>query len=104
MRADLRPWQSQLARATHLGLYGLMVGFPITGTLLTAWRGNALDIYGWSFTGMLTPDAQFAAAAGVLHNLVLPAVFYLALFAHLGAVTKHHFVERRPQEVQRMLR
>lgn len=104
LRAHASPLQRQLARATHLGLYGLMLCFPITGILLTAWRGDALDIYGWSITGLLTPDAQFAAAVGVLHNLVLPSVFYLALFAHLGAVTKHHFVERRPQEVRRMLR
>jgi cytochrome b561 len=104
LRADVSPMQRRLARATHLGLYGLMLGFPITGILLTAWRGHPLDIYGWSFTGLLTPDAQFAAAVGQLHNLVLPAVFYLALFAHLGAVTKHHFVERRPQDVRRMLR
>jgi cytochrome b561 len=34
---------------------------------------------------------------------VLPAVFYLALFAHLGAVIKHHFIERRPQDIRRML-
>jgi len=40
----------------------------------------------------------------ILHNLVLPAVFYLAVAAHLGAVTKHHFVERRTLEVRRMLR
>jgi cytochrome b561 len=104
LRADASPLQRQLARATHLGLYGLMLGFPVTGILLTAWRGDALDIYGWSVTGLLAPDAQFAAAVGVLHNLVLPAVFYLALFAHLGAVTKHHFIERRPQDVRRMLR
>ena len=26
-----------------------------------------------------------------LHNWILPALFALALFAHLGAVLKHHF-------------
>jgi cytochrome b561 len=40
----------------------------------------------------------------VLHNLALPTVFYLALFAHLGAVTKHHFIEHQPQDIRRMLR
>jgi cytochrome b561 len=43
-------------------------------------------------------------AKGVLHNLLLPAVFSLALFAHLGAVTNHHFIERRPQDIRHMLR
>lgn len=104
MRADTSPFQRQLARATHLGLYGLMPGFPVTGILLTAWRGDALDIYGWAVTALLAPDAQLAAAVGVLHNSVLPAIFYLALFAHFGAVTKHHFIERQPQDIRRMLR
>ena len=104
MRADLQFWQRQLARATHASLYGLMLGFPVTGVLLTAWRGETLDIYFWSVTGLLTPNAQLAAVAAFLHNLVLPALFYLAIFMHLGAVTKHHFGERRPLEVRRMLR
>jgi cytochrome b561 len=43
-------------------------------------------------------------AKGVLHNLLLPAVFSLALFAHLGAVTNHHFIERRAQDIRRILR
>ena len=104
MRADVQPWKRHLARATHLGLYGLMLGFPLTGVLLTAWRGDALEVYGWSVSGLLAPDAQLAAIVAVVHNLVLPAVFYLAIFAHLGAVTKHHFGERRLHEVRRMLR
>ena len=104
MRGDLQPWQRQLARTMHVGLYGLMLGFPVTGILLTAWRGDPLDIYGWSVTGLLAPNVQLAAFMAVLHNLVLPAAFYLALVVHLGAVTKHHFGERRVHEVRRMLR
>jgi len=104
MRADLQPWQRQLARATHVGLYGLMLAFPVTGVLLTAWRGEVLDVFGWSVTVLLTPNAQWAEVVAFLHNLVLPALFYLAICMHLGAVTKHHFAERRPHEVRRMLR
>jgi len=104
MRSDVKPWQIQLARATHLGLYVIMLGFPVTGVLLTAWRGEVLDVYGWSVTGLLAPNAPLAAVMAALHNLVLPAAFYLAVFAHLGAVTKHHFAEGRVLEVRRMLR
>lgn len=104
MAADLQPWQRHLAKATHLGLYGLMLGFPVTGILLTGWRGDTLDIFGWSLAGLLVPNQTLAAAMAVMHNLVLPAVFYLALFLHLGAVTKHHFGERRLRDVRRMLR
>jgi cytochrome b561 len=75
-----RPAQRQLALVTHRGLCALMLNFPVTGILLTAWPGDAMDIYAWSVAGFLTPDA------------------------HLGAVTKHHFTDRRPQDIRRMLR
>ncbi len=104
MRADLNPSQRNLAKVTHVGLYVLMLGFPVTGVLLTAWSGEALDVFGWSPASLVTPDAQLAGVAATLHNLVLPAAFYIAIFAHLGAVTKHHFAERRLLEVRRMLR
>jgi cytochrome b561 len=104
MRADLHFWQRQLARATHVGLYALMLAFPVTGVLLTAWRGEVLDIYGWSVTGLLAPNAELAAVVAFLHNLALPTLFYLAIFMHLGAVTKHHFGECRLRDVRRMLR
>ncbi len=104
IREDLQPWKRQAARATHLALYGLMLGFPTTGILLTVWSGETLDVFGWSLNGPIAPNEQLAAFAAVVHNLVLPAVFYIAIAAHLGAVTKHHFVERRPLEVRRMLR
>lgn len=104
MRADLPRWQRRLARVTHVGLYGLMLGFPVTGVLLTVWRGEALNIFGWSLSDLFTPDETLAAGVAVLHNLVLPAVFYIAIFMHLGAVTRHHFAEGRVLEVRRMLR
>jgi hypothetical protein len=40
-------------------------------------------------------------AKGVLHNLLPPAVFSLALFAHLGALTNHYFIA---QDIRHMLR
>lgn len=104
LRSGLRRWERRLAHATHVGLYGLILGFPVTGLLVTAFRGEALDVYGWSLAGVLAPDPRLASIAAALHNLVLPAAFYLALFAHLGAVAKHHFIERRRDDVRRMLR
>jgi cytochrome b561 len=36
--------------------------------------------------------------------LVLPLLFHGIICAHLGAVLKHHFVDRRVDDVRRMLR
>jgi cytochrome b561 len=104
MRADLQPWQRRLARATDVALYGLMLGFPVTGIAFTLWGGGALDVFGRSVSSRVALNERLAAVAGAMHNLALPPVFYLAIFAHLGAVTKHRFGERRAPDVRRMLR
>ncbi len=104
IRAEEAPRLRYLAKATHVFLYLLMLGVPVTGVLLTVWTGAPLEVFGWSVSGLFTPSSQLATSMGVLHNLVLPVLSYIAIFGHLGAVTKHHFVERRLLEVRRMLR
>ena len=75
MRAEDAPRLRSLAKATHLCLYLLMLGFPVTGVLLTVWTGTPLEVFGWSVTALFTPSSQLAAAMAVVHNLVLPALF-----------------------------
>jgi cytochrome b561 len=33
----------------------------------------------------------------------LPLAFYAAIFAHVGAAVKHHFIDRRVGEIRRMI-
>jgi len=39
----------------------------------------------------------------VLHDLIVPTAFYVALVLHLGAVTKRHFGVRQLQKARHML-
>jgi len=97
-------WERLAARATHVALYALLLGFPVSGLLLTAWRGEPIGFLGWQLTALLPPHAGGAAAMAVLHNLLLPAIFYLAIALHLGAVLKHQVSPERRAMVRRMLR
>ena len=45
-----------------------------------------------------------ASTALLLHNWLLPALFYAAIALHAGAVLKHHFGDGRKYAVRRMLR
>lgn len=98
------PWERLAARVTHLALYALLLGFPVSGLLMTAWRGDPVEFFGWTLTGMLAPHADAAAAIGVLHNVVLPVIFYLAIALHLGAVLQHQATPTGRGMVWRMLR
>lgn len=97
-----RPWERTLAQTTHVVLYGLIVGFPVSGILMTAYGGQAIRFYDWPLASLVTPDAGQAATWAVLHGWVLPALFYAVIAAHVGAVLKHHFTDGRRGDVRRM--
>lgn len=92
--------EHRLARLVHIGLYGALLAFPVSGYLLG--RGQSADFFGWPVS---TPDWAFAAEiALLLHAWVLPVLFYATLALHLVAVVKRHFADRDRLAVRRMLR
>jgi cytochrome b561 len=91
---SLLPWERFLAIASH----------PIlTGLLLTLFSGGPLELFGWMVPLPATPPASGALWL-MLHNQVLPFLFYAIIAMHLGAVLKHHFIAARTDDVRRMLR
>jgi cytochrome b561 len=99
----LTDWERRLARVSHIGLYALILGFPLSGFLLTTAQGQGTDLFGWGLGPVIAPDVRIAQLASLLHNIVLPFVFYAVILAHVGAVLRHHFGDRRRDDVRRML-
>ena len=100
---NLRPRERQLSRAVHLGLYGLILAFPLSGFLMSAHGGEAIPFFGWALPSPVDPGNGAALLFATAHDLVLPSLFYVLIFAHIGAVLKHHFVDARSNDVRRML-
>ena len=100
--ASLKPWERRLAVPTHACLYALILTMPITGLLLNRADGANLSFFGWPLPRLAGADA--APLWNQLHNWILPTLFAVALFAHVGAVLKHHFLDGRTADVRRMLR
>ncbi|MDB5708154.1 MAG: hypothetical protein JWL96_224 [Sphingomonas bacterium] len=96
-------WQHVTSRLVHWGLYGIMIGLPLTGWIMVSTSKLPIPtrLYGmvpWpavpGFTG-LSPATKAAwnGASNTGHTLlVFVTVAMLAL--HLGAVAKHQFVDR----------
>lgn len=95
--------ERRLAQAAHIGLYGLMFAFPFSGFFMCAFGGDAVQVFGWSLPSPVTADKRVAALFMAAHDFVLPPAFYALLLAHAGGVLKHHFVDRRPADIRRML-
>jgi cytochrome b561 len=101
---DLPAWQRWGARAVHTGLYGLVVAFAGSGLIMTAYRGDALDVFGWSVAMPVGVATESATGWKTLHDRILPVVLQAVILVHVGAVVKHHFLDRRWDDVRRMLR
>jgi cytochrome b561 len=99
-----RRWERVVARAMHPIGYALIILLPLTGLLLTVLSGIPLELYGWAVPFPAVAAPVKSALWSTLHDLILPASFYVFIALHLGAVLKHHFIARRTDDVRRMLR
>jgi cytochrome b561 len=102
--AQLDGWERQMARATHTALYLVILVFPASGAFMVLNRDTTLTVLGVKIVNPFEPSATGASFWAVLHDWVLPLLFFLLILTHLAAVIKHHFVDRRPADVRRMLR
>jgi cytochrome b561 len=100
---DLTPRERRLSRAVHIGLYGLILAFPLSGFLMSAHGGEAIQFFGWALPSPIDPGKRAASIFAVAHDLILPSLFYVVIFAHIGAVLKHHFMDRQNRDIRRML-
>jgi len=98
---DHSPGEARAARALHLGLYALILLFPLSGLMMALADGAPVAFFGIDIAAPGFGPVQMWQA---LHGLALPLGFYAAIAAHVGAVAKHHFTDHRPQAIRRMLR
>jgi cytochrome b561 len=97
-------FEARASRAVHVLLYLMLLLFPLSGYLLSAAADGSIDFYGWKLSNLIGPGASAASIAAIVHNGVLPVIFYAAIALHAGAVLKRHFSDDRKDAVRRMLR
>lgn len=106
----MKPWERQIAKATHIAFYALIIGLPLTGWLYvsTAWSVHderPLEVP-TVFFGLFEvphlfglsdlPDGVRAATAGILeftHSKLAWVVIVLTAL-HIGAALKHQFIDK----------
>jgi cytochrome b561 len=101
--AGLTSWERFLALSIRVCLYLIVIGFPLSGFLVNGFQAEPVDLFGWTISPPFAPDARLATLASAAHAVALPLLFYAAIFAHVGAVMKRYFIDRRVDEVRRML-
>lgn len=91
---DLPAWQGFAARASHLLLYGLMLGLPLIGWAMQSAGQVPILLYGQLSLPPILP------ASPVLHALlrsahqVLAYGLFLLILLHVAAALMHRFIRR----------
>lgn len=95
--AHMKGWEVALARVTHYGFYGLMIGMPLMGWLMVS--SSPLNIPTSYFGLFIWPhlptgvNTGLAKLAGSLH--AAGGWAFVALLAlHVAGALKHHFIDR----------
>lgn len=89
-----KPWETRLARVTHLLLYLLLLAIMISGYLISTADNRSIEVFGWfSIPATITfiPDQE--DVAGWVHLILASCLIGLTVL-HAGAALKHHFIDR----------
>ena len=92
-----------LAKATHHGIYVLLLLIPLTGWLYSGATASPANYFGFFTVPDLVPANETLAAALKTVHLVAGYLLALAILLHVAGALKHHFVNR-DAVLKRMLR
>ena len=92
--ADMPGWQQVAARATHWGLYALLIAQPIVGWIATsAYRAPVLFFWLFELPPIWPENRPFSEAMFIVHRSM--GIFIATLITvHIAAALYHHFILR----------
>ncbi|MDV7338640.1 cytochrome b [Terasakiella sp. A23] len=86
--------EQTLSKLVKIGLYVIMLGFPITGLMMSWFKGYPAAFFGlFEIAPMVTKDEAIGDVFGAIHHYLVPATFLL-LGLHIAGALKHHVIDR----------
>lgn len=87
-------FEIRLAKIMHIFLYVAMIVMPVSGYIMSAAGGHPVSFFGLFNVPLLIPENKgLGGIARDLHE-VAGFVIALAIFVHVLAAFKHHFIDR----------
>ncbi len=87
---ELPQWQSRLAGAIHLALYGLMLAMPLLGWWLLSAEGKPVPFFGWQLPALVLENQDLADKIKDVHETI-GSIGYFLIGAHAFAALYHHY-------------
>lgn len=86
-------WKENLAKITHFILYAIMIGFPLSGYLMSMSGGHGIEFFGYSLPNFVGENKELGNIAHSIHS-ILEYVTYIVVGLHVVGALYHHFVEK----------
>jgi cytochrome b561 len=97
----LEPWEAWTARISHVLLYLVLLGLPISGYVFSAASNHPVKYFNLFTLPLLPEDKPLAHAAGEVHEALSWALYALLGLHILG--TAYHLILKRDDVLDRML-
>jgi cytochrome b561 len=91
---NLKPYERNLARLTHLALYVLLFAMPLTGWTMSSARGFPVSWFGFFTLPDLVPKSRPLYEALVMTHHTLAWFLFAVVALHVAGALKHHFVHK----------
>ncbi len=89
-----KAWEKQVAKVTHVLLYVLMFGVPLSGYLYTYAAGFPVVYLGLvELPALITPNPELKDRFKEIHEVLTTGMLILVLL-HFAAALKHHFIDK----------
>ncbi len=99
----LKKWEKRSSHTAHVLLYVLMIGFPITGFVMSTFGGKPSQFFFWDLPLFWAADEDLIVPWGLLHKIVLPLLFYIVFAAHIAGALKHQFIDKHDTAFKRIV-
>ena len=86
-------WKIFLGKLTHLALYLIMLGFPISGIAMSMAGDHDIVFFGYTLFNFIGENKQIGDIAHTVHGL-LEYITYGVVGLHVLGSLYHHFIEK----------
>lgn len=89
-----KPWELKLARFTHVMLYVLMLGIPMTGWIASSAAAIDISLFGLFNVPLIAPPSERLEDLFFGIHRLLGLLLALVVALHVAGALKRHFVLR----------
>lgn len=87
-------WEKLLSKTIHIVLYVSMIGFPLSGWVMSSAGGHGVSVFGFFDMPAIVAENKDIGASAKLAHVIFAYSLIIALGLHILGGLKHHVVDK----------